>query len=221
MQKLARPVVRAMTRSSGWPKTKRTPSPISLRRSLRGRGLGCFLGPPDALEEEGGEQVADGVDDDRELRPDELDESAADPGTGHVRGGTDRLQGAVAGHELVTGQDLREVALVRDVEEHGGHAGHESDHVELDHGQGADEGGSGDAGHGHGAQQVRADHQGTLAHPVGERSGGQAHEQEGGGLRGGQEAHLEGGSVEFEDGHQRQRHQGHLCTELSGGGSRE
>ncbi len=184
-------------------------------------GFGCFLGPRDPCEEQGGEQVADGVDDDGELRSDELDESAADAGAGDVGGGTDRLQRAVAGDELVAGQDLRQVALVGDVEEHGRHAGHERDGVELGHGQDVGERGGGDARHGRGAHQVRPDHQGPFAHAVGECPGGQPDEQEGGGLRRGQEAHLEGGGVECEDGYEGQCHQGHLGTELSGGGSRE
>ncbi len=108
-----------------------------------------------------------------------------------------------------------------DVEEHGRHAGDECDRVELSHRQDVGERGGGDARHGRGSHQVRADHQGALAHAVGECPGGQPDQQEGGCLRGGEEAHLEGRGVEFEDGHQGQGHQRDLGTELSGGSSRE
>ncbi len=169
----------------------------------------------DGEQEQRGDGVADRVGDDRQVRAEQLDQAAAEAGPRHLGRGAYGLQRAVARDELVLGQELRQIALVGDVEEDRGDAGDQRDGIELSHRQEARYGGEGDAGHRHGPDDVGPDQHRELAHPVHPGAGGQADEEERGGLRRRQQGHLEGGRVEFEYGDQRQGDKGHLRADLA------
>ena len=109
-------------RRIGEPRTMRNPCRISSRTGSRSeRGGGGASGSPDREQQDGGDQVRDGVDRDRDRAGQELDEEAADPEAGELGDGPGRGQGAVGLDEPLALDDGRQVGVVGRVEERGQH----------------------------------------------------------------------------------------------------
>ena len=93
--------------------------------------LGRRLAAADREDKASRDEEADRVDEDRERRGDRGDEHARDPRPGERGRGAAHLELRVAVHELLAGDERRQVRLVRDVEEHRQRADDEADDVEL------------------------------------------------------------------------------------------
>ena len=119
--------------------------------------------------------------------------------------------------QLVASNQGRHVALVRDVEEHGGKTGKEPDREQLGHGQHAERGRDNNGPQYQHARDVADDHQAPLRDPIDNEPGGQCDKQEADGCRRGQQPDLEGRRVQEHDGGQRQRDEGDRRADLANG----
>jgi hypothetical protein len=118
---------------------------------------------------------------------------------------------------VVAADEVRQVALVGDVEEDGAHTGQHGDHEQLDHRQVSGPPGHRHATQQHGPAQVARDQHLAATQPVDPGAGRQTDEQEGEGLAGGEHADLEVARLQRQHRDQWQREHAHLGAELADG----
>lgn len=132
----------------------------------------------------------------RERCGEHANEPAADGGPGdacHLRG---RFQFAVGLGDLLRGNERRNEALVRDVEEHIGDADDSGHHKHVPHLQIAEKPQQRQRRQGERAHRIGDDHHVALAHAVNPGARGQAHQQEGGDRGGVEVADLQFGRAQ-------------------------
>jgi hypothetical protein len=140
---------------------------------------------------------------------------AGGAGTGDLGDGPTGLQLAVAVDELVAVDQRGQVALVGDVEEDRRRPGHGGDDEQLAQAQHVHQVAGRQGGQDDGPDQVGGDQDPLAAPPVVPGAGRQPDEQEGGGLQGGEHAHLQRRRVQHRDRHDRQRQEGDLGAHLA------
>ena len=174
LKKLLVEVQPTTLRRIGWWKTNASPSLISSRSrtsGCRGVGRGLVLADPDRGHRR--DEEAQRVDHDRVPGAERADEHASEARAGHLPERLARAELAVGVHEVLGLDEHRQVALVRDVEEHGEHAGDDRDDEELRQVEHAERVGDRDrADDGH-APDVGPDEHRPAAPPVDPRAGGQ------------------------------------------------
>ncbi len=180
------------------------------------RSWGRLVDVADPADEQRRAEEAEGVERDRHGRADELDQPAGD---GRTRDHRDRLGGlelGVAVTDLVRLHDLRQVALVGDVEEHRARPDHERDPEQLDQGEPPEGPRQREGGQGSGADQVVGHEHAPTPPPVDPGAGRQADDEEGQELAGAEQAHLEGVRVQHVDREHRHRQHRQLGARRAG-----
>ena len=175
------------------------------------------LSPANAEDEQGREDVADRVDDDRERCRQEADQHAGEARARELRRRPADLEPRVAFDELIAVDDRRQVALVGDVEEDREAAVHERDDVQLPDRQGADGIGERDRDEADRPPQVPDDQDRAAPQPVDPDAGRQAEEDERQELDRPKEGELERRDLQDRRGHERQREERDLRPEDADG----
>jgi hypothetical protein len=170
-----------------------------------------------AQERGGGHEEAERVGDDRRAGAEDLHERAAQRRPARLGGRAGRLQLAVALDQPFPADHRRQDRLVADVEQDRRHAGQQRDDEELRERQHAGQRRDRDAREQGAPHDVRADHHRTPPHPVEQDPGGQPDQQERGGLRRRQQAHLPRCRGQGRDRQQRQRDAPDVRTDLADG----
>ena len=211
------PVQAAIDRRTLLRTTKLKPSDISRPRCASGprSGLSSRLRIRPTKQRRADE--AHRVDDDRVRRRQRLDQEAGRGRAGELAHALHALELGVAFHETAAPDEVGQVALISDVEEHRGQTGAEADDVELRHRQPAHPPGKWHAAEQDGTGQVAGDHDIPPAQPVHQRAGGQPDDQERRRIGGGKKADLEGARVQRKHGYQRQCELRDLAADLAHG----
>ena len=118
-------------RSTGLADHPQTVADLVEDRLAFGVGRWRRFGRADRQQEDGGDQVGDRVDDDRDRAGQELDEEARDAEPGELRNRAAGGQGAVRLDQPLSLHDRREVRVVGGVEERRQHGGETRDRDEL------------------------------------------------------------------------------------------
>lgn len=176
--------------------------------------------PADRGREEAGHGHSGGTRQERRRSPHQTDQ-----GTRHRRAAdaghrADRRELRVALHELVASHQMRQVADVCDVEEHGQYPVQQGHGVQQPDAEQVGPPGERDRQEGRRAQEVAADQHGPLPHPVDPCPGREPDQQRARRGRRGQQADLELVGVQGRDRHQRQRQEDDPVAQLPecGGG---
>lgn len=179
--------------------------------------VGPFLALTDGVEAQRRPGEADGRGDQREGRGDQLHQVAADARPAELGDGADHLQCGVALHELLAADQVRQVALVRDIEKDGEDAqdhGYSVQQVDRQH---VEPPGQRHAGQRQRASPVADDHHVAPAQPIDDGPGRQTDHREGEGLADGQQAHLEWRGVDGAHRHEGKGQHQHLSAHLARG----
>jgi hypothetical protein len=184
-----------------------------------GRRSGRLFPGPDAKQRRDRYHIGNGVGRHRPGGAYRRDQAAAETRPGELGERLGGAQLAVAVHQVLLPQQDRQVALVGDVEEHRGHAGRHRHHVQLPEGQDTQRPGQRNRPDDERPRDVAGKHDAPLGTPVHEGARGQGDERERGGRGRGQQAHLEGAGLEYDDRGQRERQLGdgrsHLADALA------
>ena len=181
------------------------------------RPLGSLFPDPDAEQRRHRHHVRDGVRPHRSGRAHRSHQAAAQAGAGELGERLGSGQLAVAVHQLLRLEQHRKVALVGDVEEHGGHARRQRHHVQLPQRQDAERPGERHRSDDQHPRRVAGQHDPALGMTVDDRAGRQGDERERGRRGRGQQAHFEGARPQQDHRGQRERQLGDRRAHLADG----